>query len=193
MVVVDNAPQPAYAAVLRRESVLSTEFPADITPIYDLWLSYRMLKRGEGFYYLPERLTRYRVWGGSITAAGYGPGLDSVFHHIVAENGDAGAVLDEIEAAWALERYGRGRDLLADPTRRDDSRREFRLATPHLTGRSWILAEIAGRSRLGWETVRWVRSGVRALRRGVRPNALSSSGLREEDVRPNARARALHH
>ena len=91
--------------MLRREAILDTEFPDDITPIYDLWLCLPgCSRRGEGFYYVPERLTNYRVWGGSLTAAGYGPGTDSVLHHIVAENGDAGAVLDEIEAAWALER-----------------------------------------------------------------------------------------
>ena len=188
MVVIANSPQPAYAAVLRRESVLMTEFPSDIAPIYDLWLSYRMLSRGEGFYYIPEPLTNYRVWGGSLTAAGYATGLDSVFHRIVAENRDAGPVLDEIEVAWAHERFGRGRDLLADPSRREESMRDLRLAAPHLTGTSWVLAEVAGRSSLGWDAARLARAGVRGVRRRVRPGALSSSGLREEHVRPNARA-----
>lgn len=192
MAVVDNAPQPAYAAVLRRQAVVDTEFPPDIEPIYDLWLDYRVCMRGEGFYYVPERLTNYRVWGGSLTAGGYGLGQDAVFGRIVAENGDAGPLLDEIMAQWADARYARARDAMDDPSRREYSRQQFRLATPGLRGGRWVVAELGGRSALGWDALRAARTGLRAARARFRPGQVTSSGVPETLVRPNERAASLH-
>ncbi len=191
MVVVRNAPQPAYASVLRRASVLDTTFPPEITPIYDLWLSYRMWSRGEGFFYVPERLTQYRVWSGSVTARGYADGLDGVFAHIVAENIGGGPVLDEIQQEWATRRFDRARDALGDRADRDASRRDFRLASPSLSGPRWLVAEVAGRSTLGWEATRAARAGLRAVRARLRPDRRTTSGLSEHDTRPSERARQL--
>lgn len=191
MVVLHGAPQPAYAAVLRRQAVLDTEFPTEIDPVYDLWLSYHILRRGEGFYYLPERLTNYRVWQGSLTAAGYDRQVDAIYGHIVAENLDAGPVVDEIEQKWALDRYRRGWNRLDDPTERAYSRHELRSSTPALRGVRWILAETAGRSDLGWHAVRCLRSGVRSLKARTRPQDLGASGLRDELTTPTEDAKRL--
>jgi glycosyltransferase involved in cell wall biosynthesis len=191
MAAVWGAPQPAYAAVLRRRAVLATDFPDEIAPVYDLWLVYQVLRRGEGFAYVPERLTNYRVWGGSLTAKGYGPGQDAVYSQIVADNQAAGPVLVEVQRTWADERYGRGRALFEDPTQRLRSQIEMTAAAPHLSGRRRLVAQFAGTSTLGWHLVRLGRSAVRSVRSRLRPGTLSSSGLVEANVRPNARAHNL--
>jgi glycosyltransferase involved in cell wall biosynthesis len=185
LIAVKGAVQPAYAAVLRRQAVLDTDFPDGIAPIYDLWLAYHSLRRGEGFAYVPERLTNYRVWGGSLTAQGYASGQDVVFSRIVAENLDVVPVIDELQAEWARTRFDRARDAMADRSAIVESQREFRLATPYLSGRSLAIAEIAGRARVGWHAVRLARAGARAVRHRLRPEALGASGLPEHAVRPS--------
>ena len=71
LVAVWNAPQPAIAAVIRRESVLRTTFPPDTVPLYDIWISYQMVRRGEAFYFVQERLTDYRWHDKQLTAEGF--------------------------------------------------------------------------------------------------------------------------
>jgi glycosyltransferase involved in cell wall biosynthesis len=180
--VLRSAPQPAYAAVLRRQAVVDTEFPPDIEPIYDLWLNYRTCTRGEGFFYVPERLTHYRVWGGSLTAGGFGPGQDAVFGRIVGENQGLGEVLDEFEAEWASARFARARDLLSDPSQRELSQRQFRLASAHLHGPKWVAAEIAGRSSLGWKAIGLARRATADLRTRLRPDRLREGGVPDRAV-----------
>lgn len=191
VLVLWNAPQPAFAAVLRRSSVMDTVFPPEIDPVYDLWTTTRMLARGEGFYYVPERLTNYRVWSGSVTAGGYGTGLDAALGHIVAENPGSAEVVDEINARWAHQRFGRARLAMDDPSQRERSQRDMRAASAYLSGTDKILAEVAGRSTLGWEAVRNLRRAVRAARGRVQPERLSTSGLPERLTRPDSRAKAL--
>ena len=180
--VLRSAPQPAYAAVLRRRAVVDTEFPPDIEPIYDMWLNYRICTRGEGFAYVPERLTNYRVWGGSLTARGFAPGQDAVFGRIIGENQGLVEVLEAFEAEWADTRFSRARNLLDDPSQRDVSRREFRLATPHLHGGRWLAAEIAGRSDIGWKAMGLARRATSDLRTRLRPGRLRARGVPDREV-----------
>jgi glycosyltransferase involved in cell wall biosynthesis len=182
VMVLQSAPQPAYAAVLRRQAVVDTDFPPDIEPIYDLWLNYRICTRGEGFYYVPERLTHYRVWGGSLTAGGFGSGQDAVLGRIIGENQGLGDVLDAFEAEWAAARFSRARDLLGDPSQRDLSQRQFRLATPHLHGTRWLAAEVAGRSSLGWKAIGLARRATTDLRTRLRPERLREGGVPDRVV-----------
>ncbi len=191
MVALECAPQTAYASVLRRQAILDTEFPDEISPIYDLWLAYQVFRRGEGFAYVPERLTNYRVWGGSLTARGYGFGQDAVFAQIVEDNPRVMPVVLEIQEEWAKNRFDRARNALGEQSERVAAQRDFRLASPFLSGREYLVAELAGRSRLGWEAIRAARAGVRAVRaRG--PQALTAGrGLREDLVRPSSDAKEL--
>jgi glycosyltransferase involved in cell wall biosynthesis len=182
VMVLQSAPQPAYAAVLRRQAVMDTVFPPDIEPIYDLWLNYRMCSRGEGFSYVPERLTRYRVWGGSLTAAGFGPGQDAVFGRIIGENQGVGEVLEAFEAEWAAARFSRARDLLGDPAQLELSQRQFRLAAPHLHGAKWLAAEVAGRSTLGWKAIGLARRATADLRTRLHPDRLREGGVPDRAV-----------
>ena len=191
MVALECAPQTAYAAVLRRQAVLDTEFPDEISPIYDLWLAYQVFRRGEGFAYVPERLTNYRVWGGSLTARGFGFGQDAVFAQIVADNARVMPVVLEIEEEWAKGRFDRARNSLDEPSERIAAQRDFRLASPHLQGREYVVAQLAGRSRIGWEAMRAARACVRAARTRAGGSLTAANGVREDLVRPSAAAEEL--
>lgn len=96
-----------YCAVLRREAVVATEFPDAIDPVYDIWLSHQIARRGERFAPVPGRLTRYRWHPGSSTTTGWSAPEDEIFSRIICENSDAGEVIGEIEAYWASIRWGR--------------------------------------------------------------------------------------
>jgi len=67
LAVVQQAIQVSYAAVFRR-SVDLDAVPADLAPLYDLWIAYLATVDGAGAWYCAERLTRYRHHGGSATA-----------------------------------------------------------------------------------------------------------------------------
>ncbi|MEL7157732.1 MAG: glycosyltransferase, partial [Actinomycetota bacterium] len=129
LVAVWNAPQPAYAAVLRREPTLAIDFPDDVNPLYDIWISYSLVKAGHLFHYVPRRLTNYRVHPGAITSTGFARAEDAVFTRILEENPTAGPVLDEIRAYWADLQWSRATDLMS--TGRDSrplSQQQFRMA-----------------------------------------------------------------
>ena len=61
----------ATATVLRRESIDWADFP-NLVCAYDFWLMYLACRDGGAGYYLPERLTYYRVHPTSETALGRG-------------------------------------------------------------------------------------------------------------------------
>lgn len=64
----------AQASVIRRAAIDWRDFPAEVGAAWDLWLGYLACRTGKGCYYHPERLTRYRVHGGSVTATGSNDG-----------------------------------------------------------------------------------------------------------------------
>ena len=64
----------AQASVIRHNAIDWRDFPVEVGTAWDLWLGYLACRSGKGCYYLPERLTRYRAHGGSVTAAGSGEG-----------------------------------------------------------------------------------------------------------------------
>ena len=102
-----NAPQPALCAVIRRQAVLDTFFPDQISPVYDLWLSYQIVRRGEAFYFHPERLTDYRWHSGSSTSVGSWTGAeDEIFRRIIAENASS-PVVAEVRRYWGSLKWGR--------------------------------------------------------------------------------------
>jgi succinoglycan biosynthesis protein ExoM len=157
IVAVWNAPQPAYAAALRRQAVLATEFPPDTDPIYDMWISYAICRRGERMFYVPDRLTNYRTWPGSMTTGGFARPEDAVFRHMTEENVGVGPVIGEIHRYWAELRWGRAGRLMAAAEGRADSQVELRAAEPHLSGVKRAVALTAGRSRIIWHGTRLAR------------------------------------
>ncbi|OKH44254.1 glycosyl transferase [Calothrix sp. HK-06] len=58
--LVNQSVSPAIAAVIRRDIVDWDEFTNDIAGMWDVYLSYICCRTGQGAYYYPERLTRYR-------------------------------------------------------------------------------------------------------------------------------------
>jgi len=86
MITVWNSPQPAYAAVMRRDAVEKIEFPPETDPCHDLWCSYRLWTSGYGFHYTNARLTNYRVHTGNLTNAGIGEAEDYIFAVMEREN-----------------------------------------------------------------------------------------------------------
>jgi len=67
--VVDKSIPLSMAAVMRRSAIDWDDVP-DLPSCYDLWLMYLVCRDGQAGYFLPERLTRYRVHDGSETALG---------------------------------------------------------------------------------------------------------------------------
>ncbi|MGF1597527.1 MAG: glycosyltransferase [Acidimicrobiales bacterium] len=159
LVAVWNAPQPAYAAVIRRDEILATEFPPEVSPLYDIWLSYQLVKRGAGLRYEPQRLTKYRIHLGAITSAGFAEPEDTVFRRILDDNADAGPVTEEILGYWSELRWARATRLLAAGGGEcEASQQEFLAAAAGLGGSRRLIAAAAGRSRLAWETLRLGRA-----------------------------------
>ena len=69
MAVVDCSVPIAQASIVRKDHIDWNDFPLSVGTHYDLWLAYLASRDGGAAYYLPERLTRYRVHPGSETAA----------------------------------------------------------------------------------------------------------------------------
>lgn len=164
LVAVHNSAQPAYAALVRTSDVQSMTIPDDVEPLYDIWLTYWLVKRRRSIYYVNERLTNYRVHSGSATSAGFGPAEDAVFTRILAENLSAGPVLDEIRQYWASLQFSRGTRLMDSISNRSESQRQLAAAAPNLTGIRRLLAIVATKFALAWHIPRLIRMLKRRLR-----------------------------
>lgn len=58
------------AAVIRKAAIDWTDFPVNVGPAYDIWLTYLACRTDGGAHYLPERLTYYRVHAQAETTVG---------------------------------------------------------------------------------------------------------------------------
>ena len=67
--LIDKSIPLSMAAVMRRSAIEWSDIP-NLPSCYDFWLMYLVCRDGQAGYYLPERLTRYRVHAGSETATG---------------------------------------------------------------------------------------------------------------------------
>lgn len=67
--LIDKSIPLSMAAVLRRSAIDWSDIP-NLPSCYDFWLMYLVCRDGQAGYYLPERLTRYRVHAASETATG---------------------------------------------------------------------------------------------------------------------------
>jgi glycosyltransferase involved in cell wall biosynthesis len=155
LVAVWNAPQPCYAATIRRDAILAIDFPEQMYPLYDIWTSYHLVKRGQGLRYEPRRLTRYRVHSSAGTNdARFNEAEDWIFRHIIAENRSL-PVAEEINHYWSEIRWYRGTRLMGDgPAARSRSQQELTAAAAGLQGPKRLAAQAAGRSGLVWDSMR---------------------------------------
>lgn len=152
LAIVRNAPQPAYAGIVRREAAL-IDYPDDVAPIYDFWLNYAVASSGRRFAYVPERLADYRQHGDTETTRGVGPSEDRAFQRIIEAHSNS-PIAREIYARWAWLRWGRAVNAMQDPAGREQSQSEFRAAAAYLAGRSRMVAEVCGRSDAAWHAAR---------------------------------------
>lgn len=181
LVAVWNAPQPCYAAVIRRDEILAIDFIPDIHPLYDIWTSYKLVMQGKALRYEPRRLTRYRVHSNAGTSdARFSEAEDNAFRHIVDDNAGL-PVADEIRRYWSTLRWYRGVGLMGDGTpARARSQRELLASAPGVSGPRKAVALAAGRSDLVWSAMRLVwqarhrRPRIDDLRRP--PSATATSG-----------------
>jgi glycosyltransferase involved in cell wall biosynthesis len=154
-----NAPQPAYAAVIRRSAIIATEFPQDLLYLYDIWLSYEIVRRGECLYHIPEHLTRYRLWPGSISSTiGIVDAEDAFFARVLSENPSLRPdVRRGVRRRWSEIRLLRATTWMGDPERKSASRREYLASAPGLYGIRKVVAAAAGRSDAVWRAVGFAR------------------------------------
>ena len=59
---------PGMFALFRRSAMDLEDFPDEVSSGYDYWLGYLAVREGSPIYYSSERLTSYRVHGGSQTS-----------------------------------------------------------------------------------------------------------------------------
>jgi glycosyltransferase involved in cell wall biosynthesis len=67
--LVDKSVPLSMAAVMRRNAIDWSDIP-NLPSCYDFWLTYLYCRDGQAGYYVPERLTRYRVHANSETSTG---------------------------------------------------------------------------------------------------------------------------
>ena len=153
MVAVWGAPQPAYAAVVRRQQILDCDFPEDTVPLYDIWLSYQLVRNRQKIRFEPNRLTYYRQHPGSLTSGGYSRAEDAVFRRILAENNDL-PVEREVYRYWCQLKWARGAAAMETEGADEWGRQEMMSAVQGLGGWKYIVASGVGRSQLLWEIVK---------------------------------------
>lgn len=114
----------AMGAVFRRSALDRRRLSSEVAGAYDLWIAAQLAASGGAFYYVPERLTRYRVHSGMETARRSPDKADcSVFlFRSLIEQGAFPASKDLLESLLARSTVGAGRDRLyfnqADQARR---------------------------------------------------------------------------
>ncbi|RUR76452.1 hypothetical protein PCC6912_42400 [Chlorogloeopsis fritschii PCC 6912] len=59
--LIHQAVPSAVAAVIRKDAIDWKNFPSQVGPFWDLYLTYLACRTGSGAYYCPERLSKYRM------------------------------------------------------------------------------------------------------------------------------------
>ncbi len=160
--VVWNAAQPAYAALMRRQDIVSVDFPTDLHPIYDIWATYVFAKQGRGFYYEPRRLSNYRVHANNLTSAGFGHAEDVFFQQMLDDFPNETDLAQDIYDRWSLLRWGRA-TRLCEASDWSGARQEFAAAAEHLPSPRKGLAVAAGRSSAATKALHHTRMRTKAI------------------------------
>ena len=160
LVAVENAPQPAYAAVVRTDLTQAITFPTDIEPLYDVWLTYALTQAGHKLYYLNDRLTNYRVHAASDSSVSpqFAKAENAFFEHVINDNADLPETVTEVRQYWAWLRWARATKLMHDTSTRKRSQQEFSAAAKDLAHPAKRMAAL-GAAKLGpvWHGLRLAR------------------------------------
>lgn len=140
----------AQASVIRRGAIDWHDFPAATGSAYDQWIGYLACRTGMACYYLPERLTRYRVHENAVTAtpsADGATGMILMYDRLLAMP-ELAHLRSEIERRCGKAHLVRGRLLLQSgqaAQARAELRRAAALAglTPKLA-LAYMLAHLPG-------------------------------------------------
>ena len=68
--LLPNQTIPMAMGTLFRRSSLPDVLPEDAGPAYDLWLTYLLCRGGKGAWYMPERLSSWRMHARNLTSVG---------------------------------------------------------------------------------------------------------------------------
>jgi hypothetical protein len=78
-VLIKNGLPLAMASLFRKDALDAGLLVAEVSGAYDLWISCLLVASGRPLYYVPERLTRYRVHPGMESGR---PGADRNQNHV---------------------------------------------------------------------------------------------------------------
>ena len=156
LVAVQNAPQPAYAATVRTSVAQTVTYPEDIEPLYDVWLTYAMIRDGHPLYYINDRLTNYRVHDASETAVSprFAAAEDAFFTRAVDDNQDLPDTVADVRGYWAWLRWARATKLMTNAEDIKRSQEEFAIAAPDLQNPKKSIASLVSRSAPAWHGLR---------------------------------------
>jgi len=152
--LLDKSIPLSMAAVMRRSAIDWSDIP-DLPSCYDFWLMYLACREGQAGYYIPERLTRYRVHANSETALGRirgDQGFLMCCERILDDERLAG-IWDELRVEYAractdlgISLARRGRVLEGRPFLRRGLQVRWTLRSLALYGLSYAPAFLAGRT-----------------------------------------------
>ncbi|RZS87411.1 glycosyl transferase family 2 [Motilibacter rhizosphaerae] len=115
--VLERAVPVAMSTVFRSSAVDWSDFPEEVGTNYDLWIGYLAARDGSGAWFTPERLTRYRYHGQSITSgARYDRALSYCYDRFLADPATAD-LRPELEREARHWRTGLGITLLREGDR----------------------------------------------------------------------------
>jgi glycosyltransferase involved in cell wall biosynthesis len=134
LLLADKALQPCYNAAFRRDLIDVTQIPDWVAPICDLWHCYLVAKTDHPLWYVPERLTSYRLHAGQITEhSPYFDRVERIYEAFLSDDDDAmvaarGPIAYRLAVLQAREAVA-----LAQAGRRNDAAALLHAATPRLT------------------------------------------------------------
>lgn len=161
--IVDNVAQPSYAAVIRREPILTFDFPDEIELIYDIWATYELIRAGGLMHYTAEPLTRYREHGNNLTSSGFGDAEDYFFSRVLEEQSAFPALCAAITERWTDLRWGRSTRYLRHG-KYDDALREWSGIKGSVSRPRAAMIELGTRVRPALPALRAAKAAVGSTR-----------------------------
>lgn len=114
VVLRDNGVPLAMGAVFRKDAVDWARLVPEVAGAYDFWLACELAATGRPFYYVPQRLTRYRLHDAMETARAApdkAVPMVAIHHRLLAENRFP-AWRTHLRRSLALALYALGRDRM---------------------------------------------------------------------------------
>jgi GT2 family glycosyltransferase len=155
----------AQASVIRRSAIDWEDFPAEVGAAWDYWLGYLACRTGMACYYLPERLTAYRVHPASVTVTSSQDGAlgKIILYSRIMEIPELAGIRDQIRLRSAEAHLQRALFLLK--VRRVREARVHVRESISLSGINPRAAAVLGLASMPPMLGRAALDGLRSLRR----------------------------